>query len=226
MCKDIGLHDIMQSIAKLWGVLIADVIRSRGVEDLRAVLRQRLRLANIAHLQERRIRLPYAITAGDEFQTVARRLEEIPSLIFDLRRRMFPLELRIGVGIGEVPGRLRPPVNTLGGEAFQLARTAIEGAKHQGTHRAKRLTFFRSRNESFDRLANLVYGLHDTLIRGISERQWLTITTYSAKRRVDLAARALRVSNSTASRNLKRAHYWEIAESTALLERLIKTQFP
>jgi hypothetical protein len=71
------------------------------------------------------IRPPYAITAGDEFQTVAGSCGRLAELIFDLRARMWPLRLRMGIGIGRVPGRLQSPVNRLGGEAFELARAAL-----------------------------------------------------------------------------------------------------
>ena len=73
---------------KLWAVIVADVVGSSRTRGLRSVLGARLRLVTSAHLREGRIRLPYAVTAGDEFQTVASDLRQIPELIFDLRRRM------------------------------------------------------------------------------------------------------------------------------------------
>src|SRR5271156_4417217 len=85
-------------------VLIADVIGSRGRKDLRAVLAKRLEVASRAHLK-RYIRLPYAITAGDEFQSIIAEKANIPELIFDLRVRMRPLALRIAIGFGEIPER-------------------------------------------------------------------------------------------------------------------------
>lgn len=75
-------------------VLIADVIHASRRGGLGAVLAQRLRAASAAHLRGKRIRVPYAITAGDEFQVVPWSIEMIPELILDLRRRMRPLELR------------------------------------------------------------------------------------------------------------------------------------
>src|SRR5271169_242346 len=102
-----------------YAVLIADVVGSRARQNLRALLGQRLELASRAHLRGRYIRLPYAITAGDEFQTIVRSYAPLPELIFDLRARLWPLRLRIGIGMGRVPGRLQAPVNRMGGEAFQ-----------------------------------------------------------------------------------------------------------
>ena len=73
---------------KLFGVIVADVVGSSRTRDLRSVLGARLRRVTTAHLHEKRIRLPYAVTAGDEFQTVAHDLSQIPGLLFDLRRRL------------------------------------------------------------------------------------------------------------------------------------------
>ena len=114
---------------KLWGVIVSDVVGSSRTRNLRAVLNARLRLVTAAHFKEERIRLPYAVTAGDEFQTVAADLRQIPGILFDLRRRMRPLQLRIGIGIGRISGPLRAPVNQLGGQAFEFARLAIGETK-------------------------------------------------------------------------------------------------
>jgi hypothetical protein len=211
-------------VAKPWGVIVSDVVASSRTKDLRSVLSQKLRIATIAHLEEKRIRLPYAVTAGDEFQTVAADLRQIPGLLFDLRRRMRPLELRMGIGIGLIPGRLREPVNQLGGQAFEFARMAIgeakQGRAHSGTN-----TRFRSENEQFDLVANLIYNLHDALVGNPSEKQWETIDAYLAKGRVDLAAKVLKINASTASRNLQRSHLWQALETMETMKNIIASSF-
>jgi len=208
---------------KLWGVIVSDVVGSSRTQDLRSVLSAKLRLVTIAHLQEKRIRLPYAVTAGDEFQTVASDLRRLPGLLFDLRRRMRPLQLRIGIGIGRISGHLRPPVNQLGGQAFEFARTAIGETKEGRLHSGK-VTRFRSANEEFD-LANLIYNLHDALVGSLSEKQWRTVDAYLAKGRVDLAAKALKINASTASRNLSRSHLWQTLEMMDSMEKIIGSHF-
>ena len=210
---------------KLWGVIVSDVVGSSRTRDLRSVLGAKLRIVTIAHLEEKRIRLPYAVTAGDEFQTVANDLGQIPGLIFDLRRRMRPLQLRIGIGIGLIPGHLRPPVNQLGGQAFEFARMAIGETKEGRLHSGK-ITRFRSENKEFDLVANLIYNLHDALVGNLSEKQWRTVDAYLAKGRVDLAARALRINASTASRNLGRSHLWQTLEMMDSMEKILGSHFP
>ncbi len=125
---------------KQYAVLIADVVGSRRRRNLRALLGQKLEAATRAHLRGKFIRLPYAITAGDEFQTIVGKYARLPELIFDLRARLRPLQLRIGIGVGRVPGRLQRPVNRLGGEAFQFARAALDEMKSGGGNKFKVLT--------------------------------------------------------------------------------------
>ena len=213
----------MHMTPRLWGVLVADVIDSGRTKGLRSALSSRLRIATLAHLQEKRVRLPYAVTAGDEFQTVATELHEIPGLLYDLRRRMRPLKLRIGIGIGEIPGKLRPPVNQLGGPAFELARRAIQEAKE--TRHAEIRTRFRSENERLDLILNLIYSLHDALVGDLSEKQWKTVDAYLAKKRVDLAAKALGINASTVSRNLRRSHLRQSLDTIETAKKLIASSF-
>jgi hypothetical protein len=208
-----------------YAVLIADVVGSRTRRNLRALLGQRLELASRAHRRAKFIRLPYAITAGDEFQTIVRSYARLPELIFDLRARLWPLRLRIGIGMGRVPGRLQAPVNRMGGEAFQRARTALEGIKKSAGNKVRVLTAFATRDAVFDSTANLIYALQDTLLRKITEKQWETIVVFRQKRRLQAAAQALRLDASTVSRNLKRGYFWQVEETLAGMAILIEDRW-
>jgi hypothetical protein len=205
-------------------VLIADVVGSSSLRGLRSLLAQRLAFASRQHLKRKWIRLPYSVTAGDEFQTVSISQSSLPELILDLRINLLPLKLRIGVGFGPVPARLKPPVNRLGGPAFVFARTALESIKRKSGHKFDVLTSFCSRDEMFDSTANLVYGLHDTLLLRVTDKQWETIKIFRAKRRLDRAARALDVDDSTVSRNLQRGHFWQMEQTVAGMQALIRSK--
>jgi hypothetical protein len=213
----------MNATTSLHAVLIADVVASRSSVRLRPSLNEKLRIATIAHLDERLIRIPYAVTAGDEFQVVAAHLDRIPKLILDLRRRILPFRLRIGVGLGTVEGQIRRPVNRIAGEAFENARKAIMEIK--STRKYPTLTRFHSQRKIFNDLANLIYGLHDTLLRRTTTKQWETIATYLIKNRVDYTAKALGIDRSTASRNLRRGFFWQMEDTVVVMEELIREFF-
>lgn len=218
------LHINMQAKNRIYGVLIADVVESRSHSHLRSSLNEKLRIASVAQLDDKLIRVPYAVTAGDEFQTIAPRVDSIAKLILDLRRRLQPLQLRIGIGIGTIQGTIRVPVNRMAGQAFESARAAINEIKE--TRKYPTLTAFRSQNPEFDLVANLVYGLHDTLLLQITSKQWETIATYLIKDRVDYTAKALSIDISTASRNLKRGYFWQIEHTAVVMETVLRQAFP
>jgi hypothetical protein len=142
----------------------------------------------------------------------------------DLRIRLLPLKLRIGLGFGPVPARVEPPVNRLGGPAFVFARAALESIKRKSGHKFGVLTSFRSKNAVLDSTANLIYGLHDTLLMRVTDKQWETIKTFRAKRRLDTAAQALGVDDSTVSRNLQRGHFWQMEQTVAGMQTLIRSK--
>ena len=212
-------------VKRQYAVLIADVVGSRTRRNLRAVLGERLEKASRAQLRGRLIRLPYAITAGDEFQAIAWSCGRLAELIFDLRATMWPLRLRMGIGIGNVSGKLQRPVNRLGGEAFELARTALGGVKGGAGNKFKVLTRFASRDAVFDSTANLIYALQDTLLQKITEKQWETIAVFRKKRRLQAAARELRLDASTVSRNLKRGYFWQVEQTMEGMQILIEDRW-
>jgi len=205
-----------------YAVLIADVMESRAQVDLRSLLGRKLAAISRRHLHRKLIQLPYSVTAGDEFQTVTRDLPSIPAVIQDLRVALRPLSLRIGVGFGSVAGRIRPPVNRLGGEAFQAARKAIESIKTGNLFKFEVLTAFVSRYEHFNKTINLLYGLHDTLVLKITERQWETIREFRNTPTLEQTAKSLKLDDSTVSRNLKRGYYWQLTETVRVAESLIE----
>ena len=206
-------------------VLIADVMESRAHADLRSLLGKKLAAIPRHHLNRKLIQLPYSVTAGDEFQTVTRNLPSIPAVIRDLRAALRPLSLRIGVGFGSVSGRIQAPVNRLGGEAFQSARKAIENIKTGNLFKFEVLTAFVSPYPHFDNTINLIYGLHDTLVLKITERQWETIQEFLGSPTLEQTAKRLKLDDSTVSRNLKRGYYWQLTETVEASGSLIKRTF-
>jgi SatD family (SatD) len=204
-------------------VLIADVVKSSAREELRGLLGAGIARASREHLKRKWIRLPYSITAGDEFQTISISPESTPEVILDLRVMLQPLQLRIGIGFGPPPKRIQPPVNRLAGQPFVFARAALESLKGKNDYKFEVLTSFRSKNPVFDSTANLIYGLHDTLLLRITSKQWENIGTFRKRRRLDTSAKALDVDASTVWRNLRRGHLWQLEETIAGMRTLIRT---
>jgi len=208
-----------------YAVVIADVLASSTRKNVRALLEKKLGAASEKHLQQKFIRLPYAVTAGDEFQTITAELPSLPALLLDLRATLQPLPLRVGVGIGEIADRIQPPVNRLTGEAFQFARWSLENVKNSGLFKFEVLTAFSSHNESFNQTINLLYGLHDTLMLQITAKQWEAICRFLDQPALEQTARKLKLDVSTVSRNLKRGYYWQLAETVKVAGAFIERTF-
>jgi len=209
----------------IYAVLVADIVASTARGGVRALLGRKLAAASEKHLRQNLIRLPYTVTAGDEFQTITGELATLPALILDLRSALQPLSLRVGVGIGSVSDRIQAPVNQLTGEAFQLARRAIESIKEGSLFKFDVLTAFASSNEGFNDTINLIYGLHDTLVIQITSKQWEAIAAFLSRETLAPTARRLRVDISTVSRNLKRGYYWQLAETVNRAGSFIERTF-
>ena len=111
------------------------------------------------------------------------------------------------------------------GEAFQFARRAIESLKQGDARKIDALTAFRSGRPVFDTTANLIYGLHDTLLGKVTQKQWKTIDEYASKSGVRSTARVLGVNVSTVSRNLKRSFYWQMEYTVRGMRQVIASQF-
>lgn len=210
---------------EIYAVLIADVMASSARKNVRTQLSKKLAAASEKHLNQKLIRFPYTITAGDEFQTITAQLSSVPALLLNLRAALQPLPLRIGVGIGEVADRIQPPVNRLTGEAFQFARRGIDNVKASGLFKFETLTAFASRNEHFDQTINLLYGLHDTLVSQITTKQWEAIRQFLNQPALEQTARRLKLDISTVSRTLKRGYYWQLSETAKAAGAFIERTF-
>src|SRR6266480_4628083 len=117
------------------------------------------------------------------------------------------------------------PYSVTGGEAFQTAREAIESIKTGNLFKFEVLTAFVSRYGHFNKTINLIYGLHDTLVLKITERQWETIQEFLDSPTLELTAKRLKLDDSTVSRNLKRGYYWQLTETVQAAGSLIKRTF-
>ena len=212
---------------ELYAVVLADVVNSSARTDIRRRLTTGLDSLSERHQNQKLIKLPYAITAGDEFQTVAAIPASIPRIILDLRTTLQPLSLRIGVGFGSIFDRITPPVNRLTGPAFQSARHAIKSLAEQLQYKFDVATAFHSPDQHFDQTINLIYGLHDTLALKTSAKQWESIgkTLRQPDDTLEQTAKSLGVNISTVSRNLKRGYYWQMLETVKVAEALIKETF-
>jgi len=194
--------------------LLVDVTGSRNEREFVAGRDKHLKALSARHTKRGWVKAPYTVTAWDEFQTFLWDGLALPRVLLELRQGFAPWELRIGVGRGVIRGwRSRRPINeAVGGPAFERAREALDALSEPG-EKYPRLTRFRTGEAARDVLLDLIYGLHDTLVQDVTERQWETIGHALAGASQDQIADTLGVYPSTVSRNLQRGHYWQMRET-------------
>lgn len=178
---------------KLWGVILAEIAGPRAAAPAPELLREMLIDATRAQRYQLHWHiLPYKIAGqGNQFTTITANLTMLPWMLLDLRGRLQPFLLRIGVGIGEMKCTIQEPATSLDGQAVQLARQAIKELRiphsrqqtkaargHQLAGKSGRsriaapLTRFCSINYDFDDTANSLYALQDRLVHKMRRSEW------------------------------------------------------
>jgi hypothetical protein len=202
-----------------YAAIVAEVIPAETAMAARGPLRQppsREKLSKIlkhaSRVQQRELKLgivPYNVTPGGEFFTATANLEGLPWILLDLRGRLQPFLLRIGVGIGELDGHFRQPARSLTGRCLRLAHEAVDSLRaeqllaHESCFRRKferqdardksraggairgrlPLTRFRTVNFDFDAAVNEICKLQDSLIHKMHRSEWAAFVPKSASRR-------------------------------------------
>jgi SatD family (SatD) len=207
-------------------VLLVDVADSSSKPDFRDGRDRRIERLTSDHRQRGWIAADYTVTAWDEFQSVTWERPRLPGILLDIRQVFAPWEVYVAVGCGQVSGweSSRPINEALGGEGFERARAAMDALKSSSGDKYRRLSQFVTGDSEQDSLLNLIYGLHDSLVQQVTERQWETIgAALKLKNQEDVAAK-LEVQPSTVTRNLKRGHYWQMRETAAVVSAMLDRQ--
>lgn len=207
-------------------VLLVDVAGSSSITPFTTERDKKIRKLSKRHRSKKWIGADYTVTAWDEFQTVLWDRETVPYAILEVRQVLAPWDAYIGVGFGEISGwRSQKPINeALGGEGFERARAAIDAVKAARGEKFRRLTHFESGDQNRDAILNHLYGLHDTLVQQVTERQWATIGLVLDNSNQEKVATKLGVQPSTVTRNLKRGHFWQMKETATIVSGLLKDE--
>lgn len=213
-------------VSRQGAVLLIDVADSSSVADFREGRDHRIGRLTTLHREKDWVAADYTVTAWDEFQSVSWRLEQLPHVLLDIRQIFAPWEVYIAVGCGSIFGwhSSRPINEALSGEGFERARAAMDALKSAKGDKYRRLSQFLTGDAERDSLLNLIYGLHDSLVQQVTERQWQTIDAALSLGNQEDVAGKLGVQPSTVTRNLKRGHYWQMRETATVVSALLSAK--
>lgn len=111
--------------------IIGDIKGSKSIKD-RNQVQEKLRttLKEINEKYNNDISAKFMITLGDEFQGLLSRGTNTMQIILEIERRMYPIKIRFGVGVGEITTDINHDM-AIGadGPGYYKARTAIEYLK-------------------------------------------------------------------------------------------------
>jgi len=200
-------------------VLTGDVVRSRQVDDREALRQTLLSVLDAVNGDEAEaILVPLSITAGDEFQGVFRVDGRIVKVVDRLERGLFPVRVRVGIGIGPIHTAFTARSQEMDGPAFVRAREALEATRK---FRPDAWLQFRTADETFDLPANAM-----ALLLGLVKARWSALHW----RRAALRDEGLHVADiaelegvvqSTVTESLQAAEFGAVRNAEESLAELI-----
>ena len=142
-------------------VIIADVRGSKKMANDERYEGQLFLKSAIIQINENfsdSIEAPFMITRGDEFQGVIKNLLSGLKIMLEFERLLFPLNLRYGIGQGEIQKMGSSIPIEMDGPAFHRANDAVTRAKKK-----KLFLLCNSGDESCDLLLNNIFLLMNSI---------------------------------------------------------------
>lgn len=202
----------------LYSAVIGDIVSSRILTERKVIQQQFLSMVELGNrLYADDIAANFTITLGDEFEVLLHNTAASFKIVQFVRQQMAPLELAVGIGIGQVSTDIdRNFAGLSDGPAFYLAREAVKIAK---------------RNRSRTQVKGDIPGIEliNALIAFIQTCQ--NRTTSHQKRVVSLmlalnnqkkVAEMLSIKQSSVSKTLSAAYYYEINNAYIEIENYLK----
>lgn len=208
--------------------IIGDIKASRKLEN-REVDQEKLKetLYEINKKYFEDIASKLTITLGDEFQGLLCRGVNVMTIILEIERKMYPIRIRFGIGIGEITTGIDPEL-AIGsdGPAYYKARSAIEYLKQnekrkQAGKADTRLEIDGEKRAAAD-LINTILSLMTVIKNSWSDRQRQTIwDMLEHQDNQSGVAQRLGITQSSVQKNLANGSFYTYREALNVVERAL-----
>lgn len=200
--------------------IIGDIHDSRLIENREETQKKLLSVLNsINKKYHEELASQFSISMGDSFQGLLKLTAPFMQVIFDIELELFPIELRFGVGIGEMTTSIDSTNSQLNdGPSYHYARKAIElieqSEQQYATRKTNILLLSNQTETPIDGLMNAIFALNTAIKTKWSNRQKEIIKTYlnSNENQYD-TARTLGIGQSSISKALKSTNFYTYKSS-------------
>lgn len=209
--------------------IIGDIKKSKTLID-RKLVQEKLKsiLNHINQNYAEDISAKFMITLGDEFQGLLCNGKNVWNIITEIQRRMYPVEIRFGIGIGEIATDINAEM-AIGadGPGYYKARSAVEFLKKKELKNKEqasnvRIEMEEDKNSAADML-NTIFSLLTVIQNGWTDRQRETIWEYE---KYDdgqkKCAERMGITQSSVQRNLHNGNYYAYRDAVDIINNVLR----
>lgn len=226
--KDMDSGEFM-SKNEIYVAIIGDIKRSKTLEERKIVqIRMKNVLQNVNAKYKKEITAKFTITLGDEFQGLLQYGNCVLDVVEYIRREMYPVEIRFGIGIGEITTDIDSQ-KAIGadGPAYYMARDAIEKVKQSERQKKKIQTSTGIRidfgEKQIENLLNASMAMLELIQRKWTARQREVIMDYDYYQdSQEKSAKRLGITQSTVQRCLVSGNYYQYKNTKEAVKEMLE----
>lgn len=214
---------------KTYIAIIGDLKNSKGIQKRWQIQEELKRvLDSINEKYSSHIESKFIITLGDEFQGLLCNGGSVIPIILEIERKMYPIKIRFGIGIGEITTKINPDM-AIGadGPAYYAGRMAINHLKENEKKKQVGPSDIRveihSKKQEISMMINTILSLLTTIKSTWSNRQreiiWNILEHNDSQKNV---GERLNIKQPTVQTALSSGKYYSYKEGLDTLNKILK----
>lgn len=202
----------------LYSAIIGDIVSSRVLTERKVIQQQFLSMVEMGNrIYTDDIAANFTVTLGDEFEVLLHNVSVSFKIVDFVRQQMAPLELAVGIGIGHISTDIdRNFAGLADGPAFYFAREAVKIAKKNRSR-----TQVKGDIPGIEIINALAYFIESCQNRNTAHQKKVVslMLAFNNQKKV---AEMLSIKQSSVSRTLTTAYYYEISNAYIEIEKYLR----
>ncbi len=162
---------------------------------------------------------PFKILRGDEVQGLFKGFLQTPQILRRLRYLFYPLQLRIGVGVGEIEKGLDKDSSwQMNGPAFYQARSALDQIKAENDFILSKINSV----SDLDLAINTILLLIDTIQKNWTNSQWNAIHVYEELGTYKKAGEELGIAFQNVEKRCNAADWKQVEKAESNIKNIVE----